>query len=69
MFFLPLLVLMSFNFLGIFAEKGVDLYNRYFPEEADFKHILQEQRRERMEGKRGGGHGKDLGPYKTVVYC
>ena len=44
MFFVPLLVLMSFNFLGIFAEKSVDLYNDYFPAKSGFGKILAAQR-------------------------
>ena len=47
MFFIPLIVLMGFNFLGIFADKGMDLYNHYFPEDKCGLHeILQEQRGE-----------------------
>ncbi|CAB9521500.1 expressed unknown protein [Seminavis robusta] len=45
MFFIPLIVLMGFNFLGIFAEKLVDLYNEYFPSgTAGFGTILAAQR-------------------------
>ncbi|CAB9503397.1 Potassium channel subfamily K member [Seminavis robusta] len=44
MFFVPLLVLMGFNFLGIFAEKLVDLYNEWFPAKSGFGKILAVQR-------------------------
>ncbi|CAB9517688.1 expressed unknown protein [Seminavis robusta] len=44
MFHLPLLVLVGFNFLGIFAEKSIDLYNDYFPEQHGYADILEERR-------------------------
>lgn len=47
MFFIPLLVLMGFNFLGIFAEKGVELYNKYFPAKSGLGKILAVERGER----------------------
>ncbi|CAB9530461.1 expressed unknown protein [Seminavis robusta] len=44
MFHFPLLVLVGFNFLGIFAEKTIDLYNDYFPEQHGYADILEERR-------------------------
>lgn len=62
MFFLPLVVLMSFNFLGIFAEKGVDLYNQYFRAKRGFRHILVEQRGESI-------HHEKTGLFETEEEC
>ncbi|CAB9527461.1 Potassium channel subfamily K member [Seminavis robusta] len=45
MFFIPLLVLIGFNILGIFAEKLIELYNHYFPERNGFEAILEQRRR------------------------
>ena len=52
MFFIPLIILMGFNFLGIFADKGMDLYNHYFPEDKwGLQEILQEQRGDHVEAR------------------
>lgn len=44
MFFVPFLVLLGFNFLGIFADKCIYLYNDWFPEKRGFTQILAERR-------------------------
>ena len=72
MFFIPLLVLMGFNFLGIFAEKGVDLYNDFFPAKSGLEKILAGHRR-RDKSRRldessypdTRAHGKEINSHQT----
>ncbi|CAB9522479.1 expressed unknown protein [Seminavis robusta] len=52
MFFIPLMVLVGFNFVGIFAEKMIDLYNNYFPKRDRFGDILERKRQEDMMRER-----------------